>query len=117
MYQFTYQGQWLSINAAYSKHFQQRNKVKNQYKELFKPLLLEAQIPPLEAFTLHLAYNSRMDADNTTAGTKVVVDTMRELGIIREDNKHIYRGITITPDLSLRHNTYIVTIYPQSTPE
>ncbi|MBB4601378.1 hypothetical protein HNQ93_001261 [Hymenobacter luteus] len=112
MYQLTFRGRWLSINAAYNKHYQQRNKVKNEYKELFRPLLLQAQIPPLLAFRLHIEYNSRMDCDNLTAGSKVFYDLIREMKIIKEDNKHIYRGITIVPNLLLPHNTYQITILP-----
>lgn len=112
MYQFTFRGQWLSINAAFSKHYHQRNLEKNKYKELFIQLLQTNPIPRLQAFTLEIEYNSRMDADNLCAGSKVWVDTMRHLGIIAEDNKHIYKGLSIRPNLELKHNTYKISVIP-----
>ncbi|KUG07442.1 hypothetical protein [Solirubrum puertoriconensis] len=113
MYQLEFRGQWLSLNAVYTKHHHQRNIVKKEYQQRFRTMLLGARIPELPAFRLRIEYNSRMDCDNLTAGTKVLVDTMRELGIIREDNKHIYKGISIEPNLELAHNTYQITIIPE----
>jgi len=117
-YTFTYSGAWLSLNAVYSTHRWLRIKEKNIWKEKFSIILADVEIPALEAFKLHIRYNSRMDCDNLTGGSKILVDTMRAVGIIAEDNKHIYRGISIEPDLNLRHNTYVVTIIPlQSLPK
>ena len=113
MYTILFKGKWLSINAAYSKHYHQRNKVKKEYQATFTQLLTEAQIKPLSAFRIHLRYNSRMDLDNTVAGLKVMVDTMREMKLAENDTKTIYKGLTVEPDLSLKHNMYIVSIIPE----
>lgn len=54
-----------------------------------------------------------MDLDNTVAGLKVMVDTMREMKLAENDTKTIYKGLTVEPDLSLKHNMYIVSIIPE----
>lgn len=109
-YTFTYSGAWLSLNTIYSTHRWLRNQEKKAWMGKFRQMLVEAEIPALEAFPLHIRYNSRSPCDNLTGGSKILVDTMRGLGIIPDDSKHYYRGVTIEPDLALGHNTYVVTI-------
>jgi len=66
----TFTGAWLSLNKAYSSHYHVRNQEKDRYKLIFTRMLLGAQVKPLQAFTLTIRYNSRMDCDNVTGGVK-----------------------------------------------
>ena len=109
-YTITHRGAWISLNAAYSKHYHARNQEKTRFALAFADLLSAADVPWLAAFELMLRYNSRMDADNTIGGVKVFVDTMRAVGIIENDTKDVYRGVHIIPDSRLKHNTYVITL-------
>lgn len=114
-YTITYSGKWLSINQAYNTHWTKAKKIKDTLKLHFTYLIKEAKIKPLSSFTLNLRYNSRLDADNTTAGLKCFVDTLTTSNIISDDTKSIYKGFSVTPDVSLKHNTYVITITAKST--
>jgi len=35
---------------------------------------------------------------------------MRALDLVSNDTKRYYQGISIIPDLGLKHNTYVITI-------
>ena len=109
-YTITFHGRWLSLNQVYSKNRYLATQVKNDWKTTFTRMFQEAQIKPFTTFRLWVRYNSRMDADNLTGGTKIAVDTLRAMALVPNDDKRFYKGISIEPDLALKHNTYVLTI-------
>ncbi|WP_192820164.1 hypothetical protein [Rufibacter sp. LB8] len=110
-YQITYSGKWLSINQAYNSNRFSRGKVKNDFKAIYKPLLLELGITSqIQKYCLEVRYWSKLDSLNVSAGLKIFEDSAVELGLIINDDKRFGKGITIIPDSTLKHNTYIVKI-------
>jgi hypothetical protein len=109
-YELVYKGPGFSLNDAYKLHWTKAKKKKDGLHLAFKTLLREANIPKLKAFTLKVHYNSRHDVDNIIPLLKVLIDQMRYSGLIAEDTKDIYRGLSITPDRTLPHNSYRLTI-------
>jgi hypothetical protein len=109
-YTVKYTGQGLSLNSWYSgKHWSQRQKAKNFFKEKFLILFMEAKVKFLPQFKLHLKYNSRFDLDNVVAMAKIAVDTMKGI-YIKNDDKKFYKGLTIEPDETLPKDTYVFII-------
>jgi hypothetical protein len=111
VYKIEYTGKWLSINAAYSSNRWQRTKVKKEYKAIFKPLILNLAITqPIKQYRLEVTYWSKMDSLNLCAGIKILEDCMTELDVIINDDKRYQQGISIAPDNTLNHNTYIIKL-------
>jgi hypothetical protein len=110
-YQITYKGKWLSINGAYNSNRFTRTKVKNEYKDIFKPLIAALEIPEqIQQYTLKVDYNSKLDAINVAAALKIFEDCLKEMGVIINDDKRYNLGVSITPNSSLKHNSYVVVI-------
>jgi hypothetical protein len=109
-YTVTYTGQGISLNMFYAGgHWSERSKVKTKFKNIFTILFLQAKIKPLEQFTISLVYNSRLDPDNVVAMAKVYCDSLKGR-YIKDDTKKYYKGLSISPDETLPHNTYVFTI-------
>jgi hypothetical protein len=109
-YKIEYIGTWIGLNKIYGMNRYIASQHKREWKERFSAMLRDSGIKPLAAFKLHLQYNSRLDCDNTVAGLKLIVDTMRAEGYVMNDDKRFYKGFSVTPDYTLKHNTYVVTI-------
>ena len=100
-----------SFNEIYgSKHWTHRKKLKDDMGLLFKEKLRPHKDVRIDRFTVGMAYNSRLDPDNTTFIMKILVDTMRGMGIVSNDTKRYYRGLSVSPDESLSFDQYIFTI-------
>jgi hypothetical protein len=110
-YTLTHHGQWLSLNQVYGKSRWLASVAKNEWKTTFTRMFTEAGISPFLTFKITIRYNSRMDADNVVAGNKVLVDTLREMKLVPNDDKRYYKGISIEPDASLKHNQYVIIIH------
>lgn len=111
IHQIEYNGKWLSLNEVYSKNRFLASKTKKEWKERFTLLFTEAGVTPFTKFFISLKYWSRIDVDNTTAGNKVGIDTLREMGLVANDDKRFYRGLFIQPVPTMKHNSYSLTIY------
>lgn len=111
-YTITYVGNGFSLNDAYSSHWAQAKKKKDALKLRFKHLIQEAGLPKIEKFRLQVTYRSRHDTDNIIPVLKVFVDQLRYSGVIPEDNRHHYKGLSIDYDDNLPNNTYQLTIIP-----
>lgn len=113
-YQLSYTGQWLSLNKIYGMNRHVAAKLKKEWQGTFTQMFAEAGIKPLATFSLTLRYWSRIDADGTVAGLKVLIDSLRYAGLIANDDKRYFRGFTVIPDATLTHNQYEVTIRGES---
>jgi hypothetical protein len=111
IYKITYAGKWLSLNEVYSKHRYLANLAKKEWKERFASLFRDAGVTPFSTFYISIKYWSRIDVDNNAGASKVGVDTLRELGLVANDDKRFYKGLTILPMPDMKHNTYLVTLY------
>lgn len=65
----------------------------------------------IEKFYIILYVNSSTDIDNTILNVKYFVDALKNLGIIKDDNKNYFQGLQITLDASLGKNTGILKVY------
>lgn len=110
-YQLTYTGQWLSLNQVYSKNRYLASVAKNEWKATFTRMFTEAKIQPFTTFRVSMRYNSRMDCENTVAGLKIAVDTLRAMNLVPNDDKRYYKGVEVVPDAGLKHNTYEITLH------
>jgi hypothetical protein len=108
-YSFTYSGQGLSSNKWYSgMHWTKRQKLKEEWKAKFYPLICASGILPMPALRLSLRYRSKFDADNCTAMIKLLIDQIKGW-FIPDDTPKYFRGFAVEYDETLPHNTFIFT--------
>lgn len=112
MYTITYAGKPYSLNAAFAGHWRSRQKRRDELKVIFTRLLQQAQIPPLEAYTLQLCYHAATDVENNVPLAKVLCDVMKAQGIITDDKPAIYQSFSVTFDSELAKNTFVFLILP-----
>jgi len=111
VYEVLFIGKWLSINEAYSSNRWKRTAVKNDYKTTFKNLIRDLNIKrKINTYTIDVEYWSRLDSLNLCAGIKIFEDCLKEEECIIDDDKRYQKGISITPNEDLKHNTYIIRI-------
>lgn len=107
---FSYSGPVVSNNATYAgMHWSKRKATTDKWHGIFGKLLVAAGVQPMQRFTLSLRYNSRHDVDNLSLLTKLAVDAMKGVYIPDDTKKH-YRGLCLTADESLPHNTFLFTL-------
>ena len=100
----------VSLNKYYSGgHWGVRGRLKKKYKAIFTPLLEDCGVV-MKKFDLAILYSSRHDPDNITGTEKLFVDTLKECGLIPDDNKKFFRGLHILPDESLKTNTILFCV-------
>lgn len=99
-----------SMNVAHAGNRFDIKKIYDRSKAAAKKYLKPHAGSKIVHYELSLRYNSRMDTDNTAYACKCVIDCCRELQIVNGDMKQNYRKLTIQPDESLKHNTYIFTL-------
>lgn len=107
---FAWQGRHVSLNAWYSsKHWTHSHTITNEWHGFFKKFLTEPY-PKIGKYKLELVYNSRLDVSNTIAMPKLLEDTLQQLGIIENDSKTFCRGISLTPDETMKKFSYKITV-------
>lgn len=100
-----------SLNKIYGgMHWRERSKMVNVYHAVFEHTLVKFQFYRLQKFRVELNYYSMLDVDNTVYAVKLLVDTLRAMKIVVDDDPRYFRGLTITPDEKLPENTYIFKI-------
>jgi hypothetical protein len=102
-----FEGTWPSVNDLRNKQWRDLNGLKNSIKKKYTVLVLQQKPQKMNKFHVDVKYNSRLDPDNVTL--KYFIDSLKGLVVV-DDNKKYFRGFSITPDESLKHNTYIVTV-------
>jgi hypothetical protein len=122
-YEVIYIGKGFSLNDFYSQgHYSIRNNLKNKYGKIFRSLIDEVGVPPMQQYKLSLKFNSRHDPSNMAAMIKVFEDCMvgmkkRKSGfftydpLVPDDSKKYCKGIYIEPDLELKTDTFVFTIH------
>lgn len=107
-YTIDYRGPWLSWNTLLSLNRWQRQKLVGEAKQRYQELLAGAGVLPLASFVVEVRYWSRLDCDNICL--KYLVDTMRAQGLVTNDDKRYFAGVTSIPDAALGHNQYRIII-------
>ncbi|MBF9237467.1 hypothetical protein I2I05_08655 [Hymenobacter sp. BT683] len=108
MYTITWTGAWLSWNTMLSKNRWQRAKLMEDWKPLYRKMFADAGMKPMKNFTIVIRYWSRMDADNVYM--KAFIDSLRAEHLVPNDDKRYFGGISCTPDPTLKHNTYVISV-------
>jgi hypothetical protein len=107
-YIINHKGPWVSWNTLLSLSRWQRSKLLVEAKQQYREMLAQAKVEPLSSFQIDVRYWSRIDCDNICL--KYFIDTMRHLGLVVNDDKRFFAGISSSPDNTLVHNTYRITI-------
>jgi hypothetical protein len=117
-YIIDYHGTWLSTNTILGLNRFKAAKLKAEWILGIKPLLIAAQIKDVLAFSLEIRYWSRLDPDNVVGvGTKALVDQLRYLNVLTNDDKRYWKGLTVHPDETLKHNHYRISLHVHSEAE
>lgn len=66
----------------------------------------------METYIVVVHYNSRLDVDNVTAITKLVLDYLRRSNYLLDDNPKHFKSLFIQFDKELKKNTYKLKILP-----
>lgn len=110
MLEFNWVGKGVSLNEWYSsKHWTKRVALANKWHLFFRSMV-PIPMPRFETYYITMEYNSKIDASNSMALIKLLEDMMQKYGIIENDNKMFCRGITIIPNLTLKHNEYKIRV-------
>ena len=111
VYQFEWSGAHISLNAWYSAaSWVVRANHKYKWHGIFKELIEQQEIEPIEQYKIKLKYNSRLDPTNTITMIKLFEDTMVELGVIKGDSKKYCKGVEIMPVEELESKQYIIEV-------
>jgi hypothetical protein len=111
IYHFNWSGAHISLNKWYSaSHWTLRYEHKHEWHTIFKPLIKEQSVPKINQYKIELIYNSRLDPTNTITMVKLFEDTLKEMGIIEDDNKHFCKGVALTPDLTRKDKVYTIKL-------
>ena len=117
-YLITFEGQGFSANDFYTqRHHMVRSNIKNKYGNLFRSLIEEAGVTYMLQYRIDMEYNSRHDPSNVSGMLKVFEDSLAGMKksktktsmfdpLIPDDSKQYCKGVSITPDLNLKLNTF-----------
>jgi len=107
----SWEGSHISLNDWYgSNHWTNRHTQKLRWHDFFKSLLANEPVLNFETYEITLVYNSRLDPSNTVAMIKLFEDTMKKMGIIKDDSKKYCKGIQVIPDLNLKSKEYTIIV-------
>lgn len=107
---FEWKNNDISLNEWYSsKHWTLRNKAKKLWHDYFIGQLTKPY-PFYKCYTIELEFNSRLDPSNTITMIKLCEDALQEAGVIKNDDKHCCKGISIKPNLKMDAKHYIIIV-------
>lgn len=103
IFNLKYSGEVFSLNDLYKQgHWSKRSNLKKKYANIFIKLAEESNLKFCNKFIIVVFFNTRHDTDNLVGFTKVFVDTMKNHGYAKDDDKRFYRGLCIFPDETLK---------------
>lgn len=117
-YNITYVGKGFSANDFYAqRHYHFRQNIKNTYGRVFRSLIEEAGVEPMEQYGIDVEYNSRHDPTNISGMLKVFEDALAGMKkskkktsmfdpLIPDDSKYHCKWASIRPNLKLKTNTF-----------
>lgn len=107
---FEWEGMDISLNKFYSSpHWTIRSKEKANWQLIFSsiPILDKRRV---NEYYLEIRYNSRLDVDNTILHGKFLIDYLRGINILIDDNTKYYKGLVIIYDNTMNKKHYIITL-------
>lgn len=105
---------WCTTNKLKNaKHIWTLNKLKDEHRTrcraLNKKLMSDCQFN--SKIDIVLLKRDRSDADGAVGGLKFYIDSLMDLGILNEDNKHHVRSIKVVCNDTLPYQCYVVRFY------
>jgi hypothetical protein len=95
-YKIVWDGEIVSTNKFYeARHWTVRSGYKVKFAKIFEVLLLGAKVKPMKEISVVTFYNNRMDADNLSIMSKMLVDTMKGKYIHNDGNKFFKMTLTV----------------------
>lgn len=97
----------ISLNKLYSgMHWTKRKKLADSWHHKFKEGLKHYDIVQYSKLDLVLKVNNKLDLDNCSVIVKLCVDTVKQLGFIKDDTPKYFKKMTIVSDKEeLKYNT------------
>ena len=97
----------LSLNKLYSgMHWTKRKKLADEWHRKFKAVLCEYDVVQHSKLDLVLKVNNKLDIDNCSVIVKLCVDTVKEMGWIKDDTPKYFKSMKIVSDKdALKYNT------------
>jgi hypothetical protein len=94
-YKIVWDGEITSTNKFYeARHWTVRSSLKIKYAKIFDALLLQAKVKPMKEISVVTFYCNRMDCDNLSIMTKMLVDTMKGKYIENDGTKFFKMTLT-----------------------
>lgn len=108
---FEWQGIDVSLNKFFAgKHWTIRNKIKDQFHNLFGNLL-NKKYRKVDKYKVSLEYNSRLDPTNTIILIKIGEDYLRHIEILTDDTKKHCKEVSIVPNENMGKKHYKLTFH------
>jgi hypothetical protein len=109
-WEIIYQGKMISANSHKRGGWRSTQQLCLKIKKMATILWLEAKPDKLQQFEIEIRYRALIDPDNLGATTKVFLDSLIGLGVIPDDSRDYWKRYEVKPDMSLKHNTLIITL-------
>jgi hypothetical protein len=97
----------VSTNDYYKTHFRSRPKLK---ESIIFNLEKDDTIKIGGEYEVYVRVNNRLDVDNNSAAVKVIIDHIKELQWIKDDNPKNFKKLTIESTDKIQRNLMIVEI-------
>jgi hypothetical protein len=97
----------VSTNDFYKKHWSGRKKMKDSIifnLEKYDTIKISGE------YEVYVRVNNRLDVDNNSAAIKVIIDHIKELKWIKDDNPKNFKKLTIESTDKIERNLMIVEV-------
>lgn len=97
----------ISMNKLYSgMHWTKRKKIADSWHRKFKDELSKYDAQEYKQLEVVLHVNNRLDIDNCSVIVKLCVDTVKQLGFIKDDTPKYFKSMKIKSNKDdLKYNT------------
>lgn len=115
MIKFEVEGRPVSLNQIYTKHWSSRSQAKQILWWQIKVALLKAKVPHnpiLTAVEIDFVFYVKrpIDVDNTAGTAKMIIDYLREWGLLRNDSPKYVKKLTLQVITGQDREYAVVTI-------
>ncbi len=97
----------VSTNDYYKSHWSKRTKMK---ESIIFNLVKENSFRIKGQYEIRVLVNNRLDIDNNSAAIKVIIDHIRSIGWIVDDDPRYFKKLTIETSSDIKRNTMVLTI-------
>ena len=100
-----------SLNSYFnSKHWAIKVKYKKEYTVYCEEQIQKYDAFTMDAYEIHISYNSRHDVDNVILVSKFLSDTLVDKGMVKDDGNKYYKRLNIQVDKELPKDTFKVIL-------